>query len=113
MTRKNNKIHRNFSSRYRGCICRHEYSCQEKRASSVYESDKNQQNPFEGKKVVLVEDENDKENADGVKGHLEAVGDAEDNPSFYEKYIKRAFDVVLSFGGLVVLSPILPLLPLL
>lgn len=83
-----------------------------KRASSVYESDKNQQNPFEGKKVVLVEDENDKENADGVKGHLEAVGDAEDNPSFYEKYIKRAFDVVLSFGGLVVLSPIFAIIAL-
>lgn len=83
-----------------------------KRASSVYESDKDQQNPFEGKKVVLVEDENDKENADGVKGHLEAVGDAEDNPSFYEKYIKRAFDVVLSFGGLVVLSPIFAIIAL-
>ena len=77
-----------------------------KKSSSTYENDKDQQNPFEGKKVVLVEDENDKENADGVKGHLEAVGDSEYNPSFYEKHVKRAIDVVLSFGGLVVLSPV-------
>lgn len=77
-----------------------------KKSSSVYENDKEQKNPFEGKKVVLVKDENDKENADGVKGHLEAVGDSEYNPSFYEKGVKRAIDVVLSFGGLVVLSPV-------
>lgn len=49
---------------------------------------------------------NDKENADGVKGHLEALGDSEYTPSFYEKYVKRTIDVVLSFGGLVVLSPV-------
>ena len=77
-----------------------------KKASSVYEDDRDQKNPFEGKKVVLIEDENDKENADGVKGHLEAIGDSEYTPSFYEKRVKRAIDVVLSFGGLVVLSPI-------
>lgn len=77
-----------------------------KNPSSVYEEDKEQKNPFEGKKVVLIEDENDKENADGVKGHLEAIGDSEYNPSFYEKHVKRAIDVVLSFGGLVVLSPV-------
>lgn len=77
-----------------------------KNPSSVYEDDREQKNPFEGKTVVLVEDENDKENADGVKGHLEAVGDSEYNPSFYEKHVKRAIDIVLSFGGLVVLSPV-------
>lgn len=77
-----------------------------KKASSVYEDDKGQKNSFEGKKVVLIEDENDKENADGVKGHLEAVGDSDYNPGFYEKYVKRAIDVVLSFGGLLVLSPV-------
>ena len=38
-----------------------------KKSSSTYENDKDQQNPFEGKKVVLVEDENDKENADGFR----------------------------------------------
>ena len=77
-----------------------------KNPSSVYEDDREQKNPFEAKTVVLVEDENDKENADGVKGHLEAVGDSEYNPSFYEKHVKRAIDIVLSFGGLVVLSPV-------
>ena len=77
-----------------------------KKSSSTYENDKDQQNPFEGKKVVLVEDENDKENADGVKGNLEATGDSDYSPGFYEKHVKRAIDVVLSFGGLVVLSPV-------
>lgn len=77
-----------------------------KRPSSIYEDDPSQKNPFEEKKVVLIEDENDKENADGVKGHLEAVGEADYNPGFYEKRVKRAIDVVLSFGGLVLLSPV-------
>ena len=50
---------------------------QKKKSLSIFEDDPSQKNPFEGKKVVLVEDENDKENADGVKGHLEAVGECE------------------------------------
>lgn len=77
-----------------------------KKSSSAYKDDSSHKNPFEGKRVVLVEDENDKENADGVKGHLEAIGDAVYHPSFYERRIKRAIDVVLSFGGLVLLSPV-------
>ena len=78
-----------------------------KKGDSVYENEPEQKNPLEGKKVVFVEDENDKENADGVKGHLEAVGDSDYKPGFYERYVKRAADIVLSFGGLVVLSPVL------
>lgn len=78
-----------------------------KKGDSVYENEPEQKNPLEGKKVVFVEDENDKENADGVKGHLEAVGDSDYEPGFYERYVKRAVDIVLSFGGLVVLSPVL------
>ena len=78
-----------------------------KKGDSVYENEPEQKNPLEGKKVVFVEDENDKENADGVKGHLEAVGDSDYEPGLYEKYVKRAADIVLSFGGLVVLSPVL------
>lgn len=77
-----------------------------KRDSSRYENESEQKNPMEGKKVIFVEDENDNENADGVKGHLEAIGDTEYNPGFYDRYVKRAVDVILSFGGLVVLSPI-------
>lgn len=78
-----------------------------KKTSSVYEYDEAQKNPLEGKKVVFVEDENDKENADGVKGHLEAVGDSDYKPGIYDKYVKRGIDIVLSFGGLVVLSPLM------
>ena len=72
-----------------------------KKSSTTFEDDPSQKNPFEGRKVVLVEDENDKENADGVKGHLEAAGECEHRPGFYEKRVKRAIDIVLSFGGLV------------
>lgn len=63
-------------------------------------------NPFEGKKVVFIYDENDVENADGAKGHLEIVGDSEYNPSLYDKYVKRVIDIILSLGGLIVLSPL-------
>ena len=75
-----------------------------KKGDSVFEKD--QKNPFAGKKVVFVEDESDEENADGVRGHLEAVGETKKSKGIYDRYIKRAIDVVLSFGGLVVLSPI-------
>lgn len=78
-----------------------------KKGDSTYEYDSEQKNPLEGKKVIFVENEEEPENADGVRGHLEAVGDSEHVPGFYEKYIKRGIDIVLSFGGLVVLSPIL------
>ena len=77
-----------------------------KKDSSVYENEPDQKNPLEGKKVIFIADENDKENADGVRGHLEAIGLSEHHPGIYEKYIKRTLDVVLSFGGLVVLSPL-------
>ena len=77
-----------------------------KKVDSVFEKEKDQKNPFAGKKVVFVEDESDEENADGVRGHLEAVGETKKSKGIYDRYIKRAIDVVLSFGGLVVLSPI-------
>ncbi len=73
---------------------------------SVYANQPEEQNPVEGKKVIFVEDINDPVNADGKQGHLEAVGNSTHIPTFYEKYIKRGFDVVLSFGGLVVLAPV-------
>lgn len=73
---------------------------------TVYENNPEEKNPMEGKKVIFVENEDDAENADGVKGHLEAVGDSEYHPGFYEKYVKRLVDIVLSFAGLVVLSPV-------
>lgn len=78
-----------------------------KKDDSTYENNPEQKNPLEGKKVVFVENEDEPENADGVRGHLEAVGVSDHIPGFYEKYIKRGMDIILSFGGLVVLSPVL------
>ena len=73
---------------------------------SVYANQPEEQNPVEGKKVVFVENEAEPENADGKKGHLEEVGVSEHIPTFYEKYVKRGMDIAISFGGMVVLSPI-------
>lgn len=78
-----------------------------KKPDSVYDNEPEQKNPLEGRKVIFVEDENDKENADGVKGHLKSAGVSNRQPSIYQKYIKRGTDIVLSFGGLVLLSPIM------
>lgn len=77
-----------------------------KKGNSVYDDEPEQKNPLTGKKVIFVENKNDKENADGVCGHLEAVDDSNHVPGFYEKYVKRGIDIVLSFGGLVILSPL-------
>lgn len=77
-----------------------------KKPGSVYQHQPEQQNPMEGKKVTFVEDDSDKENADGVRGHLEAVGMSEKRRGLYENIIKRVLDVILSFGGLVVLFPV-------
>ena len=83
-----------------------------KKPSSIYEDDKEQKNPLEGKKVVFIKDNSEEENADGVKGHLEVVGDSKCKPGFYGKRIKRAIDIVLSFGGLVILSPFFAIIAL-
>ena len=66
-----------------------------------------EKNPFEGKKVVFIEDADEPENADGVRGYLQTAGETEYEPTFYDKYVKRGIDIVLSFGGIIVLSPIL------
>ena len=78
-----------------------------KKPSSVYDNDPEQKNPMEGKRVRFVADPEEKENADGARGRLEAVGRSEHRASFYEKYAKRALDLALSFSGLAVLSPLL------
>lgn len=76
----------------------------DKKKSKLLESDYH--NPMQGKKVVFVEDDRDKVNADGVRGHLEAVGNSDYTPGFYEKNIKRIIDIILSSLGLIVLSPV-------
>lgn len=78
-----------------------------KKPSSIYKDKPEERNPMEGRKVRFVEDSSERENADGVCGHLEAVGNSEHEAGIYERYIKRCFDVMLSFFGLVILSPIL------
>lgn len=81
-----------------------------KKPDSVYQNEPEQKNPMEGKKTVFVEDSNDKENADGKRGHLEDVGPSNARlrkKNVYEKYLKRALDKSLSFAGLVVLSPVM------
>ena len=77
-----------------------------KRPSSRYMNKPEEKNPMEGKMVRFVENETEKENADGMRGHLEAVSSSAHKAGMYEKYVKRLLDLVLSFGGLVVLSPV-------
>lgn len=84
-----------------------------KKPSSVYKNKQEERNPMEGRQVRFVEDESEAVNADGVRGHLEAVGDSEVHRSNYDRIVKRAVDIVLSFGGLLVLSPIFILLSIL
>lgn len=83
-----------------------------KRPGSRYKDKPEEQNPMERKYVRFVENECEPENADGVRGHLEAVGSSSHKPSFYEKVVKRVLDLLLSFGGLVVLSPVFLVLSL-
>lgn len=82
------------------------YVAKKQRPRTVYKNEPEEQNPMAGKKVVFVESENDPVNADGKQGHLEAVGESSYKPTFYAKCIKRGMDKILSFGGMVVLSPI-------
>lgn len=77
-----------------------------KKGSSQYDDMLSEKNPLEGKRVVFVEDSNDKQNADGVKGHLKAVCDSNYRETFYGKYVKRAIDIILSFFALIVLFPV-------
>lgn len=81
-------------------------AARKKKSDYTYKDEPAEQNPFAGKKVVFVQDDNDDENADGVRGHLEAVSVSVQQQSLYSKYGKRMLDVVLSFGGLVALSPV-------
>ena len=65
-----------------------------------------QKNPMEGKKVIFVPDDKDSENADGLRGHLEATGESKYHAGIYERYIKRFLDVSISFFIFLLLIPI-------
>lgn len=77
-----------------------------KKPRSVYMNKAEEKNPMQGKRVRFVEDPSEPENADGMRGHLEIIGDTEHHAGIYEKVIKRILDIILSFGGLVILSPV-------
>lgn len=77
-----------------------------KKPGSVYKKQPDEQNPMEGKKVKFVINFSEPENADGVRGHLEAVEETNHQAGVYEKYIKRILDIVLSFCGLIVFFPV-------
>lgn len=83
-----------------------------KKPSSVYADDPAQKNPMEGKRVRFCPNENEKRNADGEHGHLEAVGEADCSSSVYDKIWKRCLDALLSFFGILLLSPFLLVLSL-
>ena len=83
-----------------------------KKPRSIYKDKPSEQNPMQGKKVRFVENPQEPENADGARGHLEAIGETNHHPSFYEKVGKRCLDLILSFCGLVILSPVFLLLSL-
>jgi O-antigen biosynthesis protein WbqP len=74
--------------------------------SSVYYSKKSQKNPMQGKRVRFVQDNADPENADGVSGHLEAIGETCHRGGVYEIVIKRMIDIFISFWGIILLSPV-------
>lgn len=77
-----------------------------KKPSSVYKNQPEEKNPMEGKMVRFVENKEEKENADGVRGHLEEIGNSNHNADIYEKVVKRIIDAILSFFGLLFLSPV-------
>ncbi len=74
--------------------------------SSVYRNQPEEQNPMEGQMVRLVENNSEPANADGVCGHLEAIGSSNHKAGVYERFIKRCIDVILSLGGIIILSPV-------
>lgn len=77
-----------------------------KKPGSVYRNQPQEKNPMEGKKVKFVENEAEPANADGMCGHLEAIGETNHKAGIYEAIVKRCLDIILSFFGLVILSPV-------
>lgn len=82
------------------------FAARKKKKGYVFENEPEEKNPMEGKKVAFVEDEKDPVNADGASGHLIYTGDSKNKHGIYRDYIKRGGDLVLSFGGLVILAPL-------
>ena len=81
-----------------------------KKPKSVYKNQPEEKNPFEGKMVTFVYDEKDSVNADGTRGHLEEIHSEEEVDRFsltvYELFFKRCLDIICSFFGMLLLSPL-------
>ena len=77
-----------------------------KKGDSVYDNSPEEKNPLQGKMVKFIEDDNEIENADGVKGILIPVGKTNPDKSIYDRFVKRGIDKALSFAGLVLLAPV-------
>ena len=73
---------------------------------SIYDGEIEQKNSMENKKVKFIFDDKDDKNADGTRGHFEEIGISDYKNSVYDKYTKRVIDKIISFIGLIVLSPI-------
>ena len=73
---------------------------------SIYDGEIEQKNSMENKKVKFIFDDKDDKNADGTRGHLEEIGISDYKNSVYDKYTKRVIDKIISFIGLIELSPI-------
>lgn len=80
------------------------------RPSSIYKREVKRQNPMEGKAVRFVENPEEEENGDGFRGHLEAVGEAKGNTGIYDRVWKRCIDLVISFIGIILLTPVFVIL---
>ena len=73
---------------------------------SMYMNKPDEKNPMEGKLVKFVSNEAEAKNADGVRGHLEPVGQSEHRGGIYESFFKRLLDIIISFFALILLSPV-------
>ena len=85
-----------------------------KKPKSIYGNRPEERNPYEGKKVRFVSNDSEPVNADGHRGHLEEDGESipvsNHRRTIYESLIKRCLDIIFSFSGLLLLSPILLIL---
>ena len=77
-----------------------------KKSGSIFRDKPDQQNPMEGKSVIFVENPEEPLNADGVHGHLVATGETTIRGGFYNRILKRVVDILLSFLGLIIMSPV-------
>ena len=56
-----------------------------KRLGSRYQDKPEEQNPMQGKYVKFIKNPEEKENTDGMRGHLEAIGSSSHRAGVYER----------------------------